>query len=411
MKLLFIASGYLPYTFSENLCNAKLVYALQQHGWQIDVISRKYDGTVYSAKWMSPWLDLQPHTFEIDYPVGNCCQRIWDIISSAAQLKIFPVEGIRWIRHALRKALALNRQNHYDFLLTRSPPDISHLVGYFVKQQTGLPWIANWNDPALPIWPEPYTFRHSRLKQQLLMHYTEICLQAADINTFPSEHLRQHFIANFPVLRDKRTSVVPHIALSEGILPKKQPVRNGKFRMCHSGNLSAERNPENFFHAMRELVDEGSDKLQFDIMGHINDYTRTLIQKYSLEDYVKCPGSYPYLEALEKMSSYDVLVLIEAILDKGIFFPSKLTDSAHLDKPILAVSPQNGFAHDLIGKYGGGIHADNNDYKKIKAAVKQLYDAWQADALQSRYSTRNMYDYFSANAVVEVYEKLLSTMR
>lgn len=41
MKILFIASGYLPYTFSENLCNAKLVYALQEAGWHVDVISKK----------------------------------------------------------------------------------------------------------------------------------------------------------------------------------------------------------------------------------------------------------------------------------------------------------------------------------------------------------------------------------
>ena len=40
MRILYIASGYLPYTFSENLCNGKLVYAMKLNGWDVDVISR-----------------------------------------------------------------------------------------------------------------------------------------------------------------------------------------------------------------------------------------------------------------------------------------------------------------------------------------------------------------------------------
>ena len=63
MKLLFIASGYLPYTFSENLCNAKLVYALQRHGCHVDVISKRDEGATYSAEWTEPWLALREHAF------------------------------------------------------------------------------------------------------------------------------------------------------------------------------------------------------------------------------------------------------------------------------------------------------------------------------------------------------------
>ena len=40
MRLLLIAPGYLPYTFSENLCNGKLAYAMYKKGWHVDVLSR-----------------------------------------------------------------------------------------------------------------------------------------------------------------------------------------------------------------------------------------------------------------------------------------------------------------------------------------------------------------------------------
>ena len=40
MRHLMIATGYLPYLFSENLCNGKLVFALKESGIDVDVISR-----------------------------------------------------------------------------------------------------------------------------------------------------------------------------------------------------------------------------------------------------------------------------------------------------------------------------------------------------------------------------------
>ena len=45
MKILFITIGFAPYSFSESLCNSKLVLAMQEKGWEIDVISRRDNGT------------------------------------------------------------------------------------------------------------------------------------------------------------------------------------------------------------------------------------------------------------------------------------------------------------------------------------------------------------------------------
>lgn len=63
--------------------------------------------------------------------------------------------------------------------------------------------------------------------------------------------------------------------------------------MCHSGNLSSERNPELTFKAIRELIDEGYRSIQLDIMGYINEHTKLLIEKYDLKDHVCFVGSYP----------------------------------------------------------------------------------------------------------------------
>ena len=406
MKALLITIGYVPYTFSEALCNAKLVYALQQSGWEVDVISRVDDGHNYSTDWQEPWLCLKPHVHEVTYPVGTKITRTWDLLRSTLQMGGYPLAGIRWARRAYQKAVELHKANHYDVVFTRSPSDVPHIVGYKLKQRFGVRWIANWNDPSATIWPEPYTHHFSASKSKMLEKYTIQCLKGADVNTFPSQSLLDHFIEHFPFLRNQRTEVIPHIALWESLYTPAKRAKKDKLYLCHSGNLSAERNPELLFRAMREMIDEGHVCIQLDIMGHINDYTQQLIDKYTLSGYVGCAGSYPYMEAMQRLQAYDALVLLEARLKRGIFFASKFTDYAQSTRPILAVSPKDGFAHDMIAQYGGGVFVDNEDYQEIKRGLLELYKAWEADTLDSAYSTQRLYTEFSAQKVVDIYNQI-----
>ena len=406
MKALLITIGYVPYAFSEALCNAKLVYALQHSGWEVDVISRVDDGHNYSTKWQEPWMCLKPHTYEMAYPLGNKVTRTLDLLWSTMKMGGYPLAGIRWARRAYQQAVALHKEKHYDLILTRSPSDVPHIVGYKLKQRFGVRWIANWNDPSATIWPEPYTHHFSASKAKMLEKYTVQCLKGADVNTFPSQSLLDHFTEHFPFLRNQETKVIPHIALWESLYTPTKRVKKDKLYLCHSGNLSAERNPELLFRAMRELVDEGYPHMQLDIMGHINDYTRDLIDKYALADHVGCAGSYPYMEAVTRLLDYDALVLLEARLQRGIFFASKFTDYAQSTRPILAVSPKEGFAYDMITQYGGGVFVDNEDYQDIKRGLLELYKAWESDKLSEVYDTKALYEEFSAQKVVDIYNMI-----
>ena len=408
MRILFIAPGYLPYTFSENLCNGKLVYALQEKGWEVDVISRIDEGPTYCSEWQEPWLPLKKHTYEISYPAGNKINRMADLCYSSLLMGGFPMNGIRWARRAYQKALELHKKNPYDVIITRSPSDIPHIIGYKIKQKTGIRWIANLNDPATTIWPEPYTHHLSPREHNIAHRYTVTCLKKADVNTFPSQTLLEHFEANFSFLKDKQTAVIPHIGLPESFLSVRPSEKRDKMYMCHSGNLSSERNPELTFKAIRELIDEGYRSIQLDIMGYINEHTKLLIEKYDLKDHVCFVGSYPYMTAMQKMQEYDVLVLLEAVLKKGIFFASKFTDYAQLNRPILAISPVNGFANSTLTLQGGGIAVNNENHKDIKKGILTLYKAWQENTLNEKYSTRQLYSRLSPEYVVNIYKNLLN---
>lgn len=394
-----ITTGYPPYLFSENICNGKLVMALMDAGIDVDVISKVDDGPVYGSEWSVPWDILKSSTHIVIYPLGNKLQRGFDVLYSGIAMGWKFTAGVRWMRRAYSKALKMIEENHYDAILTRSPNDVSHYVGEMLKRKTGIKWIANWNDPAAPIWPEPYTHKYSEKEQTKHMSSTARLLKGADINTFPSDSLRCHFIEHFPFLEDQKTAVVPHIGLLQEYWPKaKDPFIDGKLRFLHSGNLSAERDPETTFIAMRRLIDEGCKNFEFHIMGHINDYTSQMIEKYNLEEYVKCIGSYGYMDALSVMQSYDVLVLLEAKLKKGIFFASKFTDYLQTGLPILAISPTEGFAADLLRGKRGEYLADNEDSLSIYNAIKTIIAKYNDNTLSDCESV-DIYKFVSSENV------------
>jgi len=408
MKILFIASGFPPYMFSEANVNGKLVLAFQAEKWKVDVISKQDEGNVYSKDWIKPFNQLKDITYELNYPIGSRFDRLSDIFYSAIVLKSYPLPGIRWGRRAYSKALKMISKNEYDFILTRSPNDITHLVGYALAKKTKLPWIANWNDPATTIWPEPYVHKMSFFNKLILNRFIGKALKKASINTFPSDTLKNHFTTHYPLLANKQTVIIPHIALIDEELVTKPIIKTNQkeIRMCHAGNLSSERDPNLFFKAIKKITDEYSIDIRLDIMGVINDYTESLIKKYDLQKEIKYIGGFSFVDALQKMSDYDVLVLIEAKMEYGIFFPSKLVDYNQVNVPILAISPKQGYSKSLFSKFKAGVAVHNNDEKDIYNGLKKIIELKLQEKLKETFDLKTLQNFYSSEEIVNQYKNI-----
>lgn len=412
MKILFIASGFPPYMFSENIVNGKLVLAFQKEGWEVDVISKKDEGNIYSENWVEPFVSLKKNTHEVTYSKGKKLVRIFDLINSTIALNGYPIAGVRWAKRAYNDALLLINSYNYDCIMTRSPSDISHLVGYNLSKKTAIPWIANWNDPAETIWPEPYKTEYSFAYKLVLNRFISKVLKQADYSTFPSEKLRVHFIKNFEVLQKKRTKVIPHIALVDHCFKKgiKNSRANGTIYLCHAGNLSDERDSESLFRAIREAKENYSINLRLDIMGAINSFAKNQIRKYELQKEVNFIGSFQYIDALNQMAQYDVLVLIEAKMDFGIYFPSKLVDYCQVQVPILSVSPKQGFCRELFSRFRVGVCVDNENSEEILYAIQKFSDLKRANQLKKSFEFDSLQTYFSCKNVIEQYRWIFNDL-
>ena len=398
--------------FSENIISGKLVLSFLNENWEVDIISKKDDGELYSQDWIKPFDKLRPITNEIIYSRGNLITRLFDFLYSSLFFGFYPLQGVRWARRAYLKALRMMEVKEYDVIMSRSPSDIAHLVGYKLSKKTGKPWMVNWNDPAATIWPSPYKQKISFVNRFIQNRYIKKVIVRADINTFPSDTLRDHFIEHFPMLRDEKCEVIPHISLQGFYRDKQIGISNKKdtFRICHCGNLSNERSPEELFKALVKLKNEHSIQIRFDIMGFINDYTNDLINKYDLSSEVKFIGGYPFLDALNTMASYDLLLLIEAKMDFGIFFPTKIVDYSQAEVPILAISPKYGFCNNLFLEFNSGISVDNEDFDAIARALMKFYNSFHASEPYGAYNFQALNDYLSPTEILKKYKRIFQDL-
>ncbi|MBN1356807.1 glycosyltransferase [bacterium] len=374
-RVLILASGFAPYSFSENLVNSKLALAMIRNGWHVDIISARDEGDSYETAWTDPWLDLKSHTHEIAYTHGSGMRRIVERSFAAVRLN-HPIGGVRWAGHALALAEKLHRRMPYDAVISRSVSDFTHLPALHFSRRNHIPWIANWNDPPDYLFPKPYRTGRSAFQIRIWDRYFRSVLKTADCHTFPCERLARHICSYFKYSHPDRVRIIPHLMLCDHT-PAGQ-IDSGHLTIRHAGHLSAERSPEPFFIALRRLIDSRNPRppVRVEFIGVEKVALNALIEKYGLKPVVSTAGRCSYLDTLNLLASSDVVLIIEAPCTEGVFLPSKFTDCIQAGRPVLSISPLNGTVHDLIREHGGGLAADAGSPDAIYEMLGIVYRLW-----------------------------------
>jgi len=271
-------------------------------------------------------------------------------------------------------------------VFSRSPNDIGHVPALHFARQTKVPWIANWNDPPSHLWPAPYKSAEGLLDKCSSRCLLSSVFKEARFVTFPSIRLCDHILRSLSKnASSSKTKIIPHI----GLIGYKPARRNpdGCFRICHAGNLSKERNPVNFFSGIALFFKQLGVNISFElrILGTNEHSLDSLAEQYGLAKFIKVSGGLSYLDTLSVPEQSDVLAVVEAPCEEGIFLPSKVADYAQVGRPLLAVSPQNSTLADLINQTKAGEFANCNKPEDIANALTRLYTSWRKNRLSEDY--------------------------
>lgn len=405
------APAFAPLANPEAIVNSKLALAFLDYGWQLEVITRnlgqEWKNYNYGSEWIEPWIRLKEITHILSYESGNKLHRLLDTAWSGLRTK-HPIPGCRWAAHAVDLALKMHRQKPFDLIMTRSLPDAAHLAGLLMSRKTGLPWIANWNDPSGDKHPPPYGkgagARLGYFYEKMLKEVSKY----ASWHTFPSDKMRHYISKYLNTDSTMSSSTIPHVSIK--IDDDGRHKEDGVFKICYAGYLSPHRNPEIFLKGIAEFIrsNDISDSFKILFIGIDNVDAQDIASRMGLAKYLQIIGSLSYTETSAILSDSNVLLVLEAPCDEGIYLPAKFIDYVQTKRPILAVTPINSEVANIISINGGGLVANCLSAKEIALALSEMYASWKNSSIDRQYGSGRLQRLFSPETIIAIYKEIFS---
>jgi len=403
------APAFVPMNNPEAIVNGKLALAFLNNGYELDVISKLNETDYnYSSKIDEIWIPLKERSIFIDLPKYRGITKYLDY-TYCFLITGHLIQGCRWALKAYQTSLHLVKTNKYDVILSRAMPDCAHLPALLLARHTGIPWIANWNDPHDEKAPHPW----GKIKKFSFFRnkFNTSVIKNADWHTFPSEKLRVYMSNYLAAEVLERSSVIEHIAIDF----------NGNhsrdleyFDICYAGALYTGRDPSSFLKCIEELRNENVSfkrYVRLFFIGKFGDWLFEIIKRSRLDNITNIIAPMSYMESLEFMSKMTLLFLLETNYTQGIFCPSKIVDYYQLSKPIIAIGAKGSEVEEILHKFGGGVYIAHNENKLLKNKLVELFSLWQANKLGTVVENSNLKAKFSPEIIVEKYDALFKTLK
>ena len=282
-----------------------------------------------------------------------------------------------WAPFARARAIRLNRERHFDCVITSSPPESAHLIGRALRRR-GVPWVADVRDAWTfePLRPEFPTRIQRRLDERLERRW----LGGADVVVCVSE----------PAARDLRArGIADPVLIPNGWDPQLVPTASGsgaevagairealdpdRVSLVYTGRFGTYgRDPRPLVEALGSLArDEpkAAERLELVVAGPLTAAERELLATDVSPARVVLAGSLSRERALALQREADALLLI-AQPTRSQLLNIKLFEYLAAGRPILALAAGTE-AGRVVAELGGeAVRAD--DPAAIRAALARL---------------------------------------
>jgi len=262
---------------------------------------------------------------------------------------IFPDARMTWIRPCARAIKNYLKENEVDAIISTGPPHSCHLIALRVKQSfPQLKWIADFRDP----WTNTEYFNRMPLTSWARKHHASLerkVLTTADHVLTVSWSWSEEFRA----AGAKAISVITNgydPSDFEQIIPEK----TNKFVISHIGTLQDDRDPDEFWSLLANLVKEQEgfkERLEIRLVGLVAEGVKSSIAHHGLEKYTRYLGFTSHREALTHMKSSHILLLLINNDERNARgrLPAKLYEYMAAGSRIIVFGPQTGDIEKILG--------------------------------------------------------------
>lgn len=315
-------------------------------------------------------------------------------------------EHIGWLFFSVKPSLQHIRRESIQAIYSTSTPYTDHLIGYRLKRQTQLPWIADFRDP----WIGNTSIKFpTRLHQRLVERMEADVLQTADRVLVVSEPMRQLILSRYTNIPAAKVTVLPNgydpedfSTLNASMIQAAR--ENDSLLMVYSGSFYGQRQAtvDRFLQAMVFLLENQTiprERLRVRFVGNIGKTTLEQIQSYGLKDVCQVSGYIPHRQSLLHLMAADILLLF---IGRGpgseAVFTGKIFEYLASGKTILCLADP-GAAADLVQEAQAGVVVDPQDIPAIAAQVATLYQKWASGNLNRLQPDQNVVDRYDRRAL------------
>lgn len=296
-------------------------------------------------------------------------------------LLTFPCAALFWACDVVQYIEKNIDLDHFQAIYTTSGPQSAHLIGFYLKQKYGIPWVADYRD----LWTyNPYGAKYdpSNPYQKLYFELESVLLHQADCNLTIAEEAVQSYTEHFGLPSNQIVSITNGYDEADFVgipIPAK---KSEKFTINYSGVLyTDQRSVKPILNALQQLAKEKKIELSqicFRLVGvGVEDYA-ALAREHGMEQVMVQTGYLSHRDALLSNMNADLLLLL--VGDDAKYkhvFTGKFFDYLRSGKPILALAPKGGAVAQVLRETGHGEAFLSTQIGQIKAMILREYRKWQ----------------------------------
>jgi glycosyltransferase involved in cell wall biosynthesis len=275
-----------------------------------------------------------------------------------------------WWMSASQAALRVARRENVELIYSTGGPASAHMAAYLVAKKTGIPWVAEFQDPIAGSLPGA-----SRFKVQCYADLERRVAESADAVIFMTEAAL--------VAADKRTSLHSRgYCIQPGAYEGRVTLNSGKtdkFVIGHFGALSGGRDIQPVLDAISEVVESipsAKDDFRLLLMGDLGGGQQSAIRSFRYGDMIDARAKSRREESLKVMSECTMLLLLQdsaSVSSETI--PSKAYEYMLTGLPIAGLIYRNPELGGMLVKQGH-MTSEADDVSGIAAMMKAAYRRW-----------------------------------
>jgi hypothetical protein len=309
-------------------------------------------------------------------------------------------DGYRtWRGAALERALELVRDEHFDAVISTSPPVSCHLIAAELKRQYGLTWVADF--PHL--WSQDHGVPYGRVRRWFDRRLEVRTLSGADALTTIIPPLAEQL----GTLHGARRVVSIEHGFGPDTLNSGPAPVTREFTVTYTGGWNpGSREPRMILDVLSTLLESGvvdRTLLRVRFYGPAEQWVQAQIEDAPLQDVVTQYGRVPQTEAFARQRESQVLLIPKSELALEGMISSKFYEYLAARRPILALGGHPDVVDEKLCETGAGVSCETQE--QAVAALRAFYDEYRASGVVAcgsslgevmRYSHREMARQFAS---------------